>query len=148
MIRYALRCETGHEFESWLPSCEAYESQQRRQLVACPLCGSTGITKQLMAPSVTRGGRALEEPEASVQPAALMSQEDVEARAKLRALRAQLIENSDYVGSRFPAEARRMHAGEVEHRSIWGEATAADAHSMVEEGIELMPLPPTFEDRN
>jgi hypothetical protein len=150
VIRYALRCDRGHEFESWFPSFEAYESQQRRQLVACPLCGSTEITKQLMAPSIGRSGRAAEEqePAAPTQPVALMSPEDVELRAKLRALRTAMTENSDYVGPRFPDEARRMHAGEIERRAIWGEATAADARALVEEGIEVMPLPPAFEDRN
>jgi hypothetical protein len=153
VIRYALRCDQGHEFESWFPSFEAYESQQRRQLVACPLCGSTGITKQLMAPSISHGARAAEGPAAEApappaQPVALMAPEDVELRAKLRALRAEMTANSDYVGLQFSDEARRMHSGEIERRSIWGEATAADARALVEEGIEVMPLPPAFEDRN
>jgi hypothetical protein len=153
VIRYALRCDKGHEFESWFPSFEAYESQHRRQLVACPLCGSTEIAKQLMTPSIGRGGRAAEAPPAEApaaptQPVALMAPEEVELRAKLRALRAEMTANSDYVGTQFPDEARRMHAGEIERRSIWGEATAADARALVEEGIEVMPLPPAFEDRN
>ena len=81
MIRYALRCDKGHEFESWFPSFEAYESQQRRQLVACPLCGSIEITKQLMAPSVARGGQPAGEPQAPTQPVALMAPSGVSSCA-------------------------------------------------------------------
>ncbi|CUU44033.1 hypothetical protein BVIRIDIS_30620 [Blastochloris viridis] len=144
-----MRCGKGHEFESWFPSFEAFEAQQQRRLVTCPLCGATEITKQLMAPSVARGGREAEPMSAEpVAPTALISPDDVELRTKLRALRTQLVENSDYVGPSFPDEARRMHAGEIGHRSIWGEATAADARALIEEGIEVMALPPILEDRN
>ncbi|BBF91331.1 DUF1178 family protein [Blastochloris tepida] len=155
MIRYALRCEGGHAFESWFPSFEAYEQQRQRGLVACPLCGSAKVEKQLMAPSVVRAGRAgpaipAAVPEAAppAQPVALMSPQDQELRAKLQALRTHLTENSDYVGPGFADEARRMHAGESVHRSIWGEATAEDARALAEDGIEVVPLPPAFEDCN
>ncbi|KAA5598276.1 DUF1178 family protein [Blastochloris sulfoviridis] len=149
MIRYALRCEAGHAFESWFPSFEAFEQQRQRGLVACPLCGSAKVEKQLMAPSVVRAGRESPAPAPlPAQPVALMAPEDQELRAKLQALRTHLTENSDYVGPSFSDEARRMHAGESAHRSIWGEATAEDARALVEDGIEVVPLPPAFEDCN
>ncbi|NJL07276.1 MAG: DUF1178 family protein [Methylacidiphilales bacterium] len=151
MIRYALRCEGGHAFESWFSSFDAFEAQRQRGLVVCPLCGSDKVEKQLMAPSVARAGRdepVPAPPPSPAQPVALMSPQDRDLRAKLQALRAHLTENSDYVGPGFADEARRMHAGEIDPRAIWGEATAEDARALIDEGIEVMPLPPAFEDCN
>lgn len=149
MIRYSLGCDNGHGFESWFPSSGAYDSQRRRGLVSCPVCGSAEIDKQLMAPQVTRTDRR---PEGRKPPAkqevALMSPDEHDLRRKLAGLRADLVKNSDYVGDRFPDEARAMHDGEIEHRSIWGEATPEEARALAEDGIEVAPLPPKFEDRN
>ena len=159
MIRYSLRCERGHAFESWFQSSSAYESQEKRKLVSCPACGSTKVERAIMAPQiVTRKGRAKaavpteaaqESAQASAQASTplLMAQER-ELRAKLKELRDHIVKNADNVGERFPNEARKMHYGDIEHRPIYGEASADEARSMIDEGIEVMPLPVLPDDRN
>ncbi len=158
MIRYSLRCERGHAFESWFQSSSAYDSQVKRKLVACPACGSAKVEKSIMAPQiVSRKGRAsaasAPAPAASkdvTAPAStpLMMAQERELRAKLRELRDHIVKNADNVGERFPNEARKMHYGDIEHRPIYGEASPDEARSLIEEGVEVSPLPVLPEDRN
>ena len=150
MISYALVCDRGHGFESWFRSFDAYDEQRAAGRLACPSCGSTSIEKAIMAPRVARKdkgapGTPVEE---AREPVALVSPEEAEFRAKLKELRAHLTQNSDYVGPRFAEEARKIHFGDADHRSIHGEATAEDARALAEEGIEFHPLPTLPEDRN
>jgi hypothetical protein len=161
MIRYALRCERDHTFESWFQSSSAYDSQVKRGLVSCPACGSTKVEKAIMAPRiVSKKGRdstpALPEPAATSEPAEviapgptplLMAQER-ELRAKLKELRDHIVKNADNVGAQFPTEARKMHYGDIEHRPIYGEASPQEARELVDEGIEVAPLPILPDDRN
>ena len=160
MIRYALACDNGHEFESWFPSSASYDLQAERGLVECPHCGSAKVGKQLMAPRLGRkGGRPVEPaasptpdnlpvPVAPAQPVALMSEREQAIRAMLKAVREHVTKTADYVGPSFAEEARKMHYGETEHRSIYGEADAAEARALIEEGIEFHPLPLAPDDRN
>ncbi len=148
MIRYALACEQAHEFESWFPSSGAYDAQAARGLLTCPYCGSTKIDKQIMAP---RLARAEKEPVAAAgpdQPMALLSERERAIRAMLKAVREHVMKHAEHVGDRFPEEARRIHYGEVEYRSIYGEASPAEARELLEEGIEVHPLPVIADDRN
>ena len=160
MIRYSLRCERDHSFESWFQSSSAYETQVRRKLVTCPACGSASIEKAIMAPQiVSKRGRDVAPPApepAPAQPAEvatpastplLMAQER-ELRAKIKELRDHIVKNADNVGERFPSEARKMHYGDVEHRPIYGEASPDEARALIEEGVEVSPLPVLPEDRN
>jgi len=156
VIRYALSCEKGHGFESWFKSSNAYDKQAARGLIGCPVCGSTKVGKAIMAPGVAKGAA----PEAPVPvpapspaqepraPVAMLSGKERELRAKLRELRDHVTKNADYVGAKFPDEARKMHYGDIEHRSIYGEASPADAAELIEEGIELHPLPILPDERN
>jgi hypothetical protein len=156
MIRYALRCERDHTFESWFQSSSAYESQVKRKLVECPACGSTEVEKAIMAPQiVSKKGReaappvpAAAEPAASTGSQSLMMAQERELRAKLKELRDHIVKNADNVGEQFPAEARKMHYGDIEHRPIYGEASPQEARELVEEGIEVAPLPVLPDDRN
>ena len=158
MIRYALVCKANHTFESWFASSAAYDKQVKRGLVACPVCGSIEVDKTIMAPSLGRGGKgraaAPPEPQAAsagapdTTPVAMLSQHERELRSKLKELRDHLVKNADYVGPEFPEEARRMHYGEIEHRSIYGEASPDDAKALHEEGIEFHPLPRLADERN
>ncbi len=156
MIRYALRCERGHAFESWFQSSAAYESQHKRKLVTCPVCDSAKVEKAIMAPQITRKGRNKKaEPDAAApaapaaEPAQLMmAPQEREILAKLRELRDHVTKNADNVGTKFPEEARKMHYGDIEHRAIYGEASADEARSLLEEGVEVLPLPVLPEDRN
>jgi hypothetical protein len=153
MIHYSLRCEAGHEFESWFQDSSAFDKQVKRKLVACPVCDSVKVEKAIMAPRIARRRGAEHpppQPNENTAPAPtpmLMSQQN-ELRAKLRELRDFVKTNAEDVGQRFPTEARKMHYGEIKHRPIYGEATPDDAKSLVEEGVDVMPMPVLPEDRN
>jgi hypothetical protein len=152
MIRYTLNCDSGHTFESWFASSSAYDKQAKRSLIACPVCNSSKIEKAIMAPRLGRGA-ATEGPIASAPaPAAsppavpagqvaMVSPVEHELRKKLKELREHIVKNADYVGPSFPEQARKIHYGEVEHRSIYGEATPEEAKELDEEGIAFHPLP-------
>lgn len=152
MIRYALHCDKAHEFESWFPSSDSYEAQRKQGFVACPVCGSTRIDKALMAPQVARKDRApVAEPATPTPPpsaVAVVSPVEQELRAKLRELREHIVKTADPVGERFAEEARKIHYGETEHRSIYGQATPEEARELAEEGIEFHALPVLPDDRN
>jgi len=158
MIRYSLRCDRGHAFESWFQSSSAYETQEKRKLVNCPVCGSAKVERAIMAPQiVSKKGQdnpvptpAAPTPTEVTTPTStplLMAQER-ELRAKLRELRDHIVKNADNVGERFPNEARKMHYGDIEHRPIYGEASPDEARSLIEEGVEVSPLPVLPDDRN
>jgi hypothetical protein len=163
MIRYTLVCNRRHEFESWFANSAAYDKQVKRGLVTCPLCGSAKVEKALMTPRLARTDtKAAQEvapaspPAAEAAPAAappptpvaMISPQEQELRKKLRELRDHLVQNAENVGPRFPEEARKMHYGEAEHRSIYGIASPEDAKEMHEEGIEFSPLPVLPDERN
>jgi hypothetical protein len=161
MIRYALVCEQRHNFEAWFQSSADYEKQAKRALVSCPTCNSTKVEKAIMAPSISRTGKREDgpivanelpaTPPASAEPAApvaMLSPQEREVRKKLKELRDHLIKNADNVGKKFPEEARKMHYGEIEHRSIYGEASPRDAKELYEEGIDFHPLPALPDERN
>ena len=149
MIRYALGCEAGHTFESWFNNSAAFDRQAARGLIACPMCGSTKVEKAIMAPALSgRREEAAPAAEPEKTPVAIVSKEEVEVRKKLKELRDHIVKNADYVGEKFPEEARRMHYGEIEHRSIYGEASPESARSLADEGIEFHPLPRLPDERN
>jgi hypothetical protein len=164
MIRYNLVCARGHEFESWFAGSAAYDKQARRGLVECPMCGTAKVEKALMTPRLTRSGKstpavpgvpeaaAAAAPEAAAPepatPVAVISPQEQELRTKLRELREHLVKNAENVGPQFPEEARKMHYGEKEHRSIYGTASPDDAKALHEEGIEFAPLPVLPDERN
>lgn len=160
MIRYALHCDRDHQFESWFQSSSAYDSQVKRKLVTCPICGSAKVEKAIMAPRIVgKKGRATPPPEptaatttapeaAQSGSTSLMMAQERELRAKLKELRDHIVNNADNVGERFANEARAMHYGDKEHRPIYGEASPDEAKSLIDEGIEVSPLPTLPEDRN
>src|SRR6266849_3632704 len=158
MIRYALACAKGHSFESWFQSSAAYDKQAKQKLVTCPVCGTAKVEKEIMSPRLAGSRRRDEmpappsstpsDPTNQTAPVAMMAPQERELRKKLKELREHLTKNADYVGPKFPEEARKMHYGEIEHRSIYGEAAPEEAKELHEEGIEFHPLPVLPEDRN
>jgi hypothetical protein len=177
MIRYALNCEQGHEFESWFQNSAAYDKQAKRSLVTCPICGSAKVEKSMMTPRLGRAdAEADQHPPAPPHPGptppvptppnplppgpmppipppskaalALMASQEREVRKKLKELRDHVTKNASYVGPRFPEEARKIHFGETEPRSIYGEASPDEAKQLQDEGIEFHPLPILPDDRN
>ncbi len=154
MIRYSLRCDRDHAFESWFRDSQAFDDQSHAGLVACPACGSTSVSKSLMAPSVVTSRRkaaaAPPAPPAAADPApvTLLDEKAQKLRTLMREFRDHVIKNSHDVGSAFPEEARKMHEGVIEQRAIRGEASAEDVRSLIEDGIEIMPVPQLPDDRN
>ena len=152
MIKFALRCARGHEFESWFQSGEAFEMQSKAGSVLCPLCQATEVTKAIMAPAIT--SRTVVErtkPPAPVEApsnVALLDPRDLESRAMLIALRKRIFAEAEDVGMRFTEEARKIHDGAVEERPIHGQANFEEARALIEEGIDILPIPPLPDEFN
>jgi hypothetical protein len=149
VIRYDLHCEAGHGFESWFRSSGDYDAQRKRKLVECPVCGSLDIEKRIMAPQVARrdrGGRPKAREEKA--PVAMMSPQEAEFRQKLRELREHVTNNAEHVGEKFPELARQMHNEEIERRSIYGEASAEEVKSLLDDEVDIHPLPVLPEEHN
>ncbi|KGF69973.1 hypothetical protein LL06_07940 [Hoeflea sp. BAL378] len=139
MIRFSLQCDKDHGFEGWFASSADFDGQSERGLVECPVCGSRKVGKALMAPAVAVSR------ETPARPLAMDPQKR-EMMRKLRDLVKAVKQNSEDVGDRFADEARRIHHGEAEARGIIGQASTEDARSLIEEGIEIAPLPEFPED--
>ena len=133
MIRYALRCADGHDFESWFGSADAFDRLKASGQLACAICGGTDVDKALMAPRVRTDA-----PEA---PAPSLSTPSTPMEKAMAALRRKIETESDYVGLSFAAEARAMHEGDKPHRPIHGEAKPEEAKALIEDGIPVAPLP-------
>ena len=153
MIRYQLQCEKGHDFESWFQNSEAFDKLAKRKQVACPQCGSTKVSKAIMAPNVgVKGNKkssvpaAAEKSPANADPAASEAREQV--MAAMRHLRKVVEQNAEYVGPRFAEEARKIHYKESEEKGIYGEASAKEVKELADEGIDCHPLPVLPEDQN
>lgn len=136
MIKYALLCEHEHAFEGWFGSSSDYEDQHGRGLVECPVCASHQVRKQIMAPAVAGTKAQLGVAADAPQP---MREMMMQAMGKMR----QLVEdNFDYVGDGFANEARAIHEGRSEDRGIYGEASPQEVRALVEDGVNVAPLPP------
>jgi hypothetical protein len=128
MILFDLRCKDGHGFEAWFRDSAAYEEQVAARDIACPVCGATEVSKALMAPAVSS------RPEIDARQAA-------QALQMWRKVQSHIEKNFDHVGPQFAEEARKIHHGETEKRSIYGEATKAEAKELRDEGIEVNQIP-------
>lgn len=136
MIRYSLRCPKDHDFDSWFQSAEAFAALQGAGHLACPVCGATRIEKTLMAPAVRPARSAGDGPR---KPALAEPANDMEAA--FAEMRRQVEANSEYVGLNFVTEARRMHEGSIDERSIYGEAKPEEARALLDDGVPVAPLP-------
>ncbi|MDX8351437.1 DUF1178 family protein [Cognatiyoonia sp. IB215182] len=126
MIKFHLKCDQGHDFESWFQSGDAFDKLVATGMVTCTTCGSADVAKSIMAPAVSTSSQ-ITAPK--------------QAEAALAEFRKKVEENSDYVGTSFAKEARDMHDGLTPERPIYGEAKFADAKKLVDDGIPVMPLP-------
>ncbi|MGB0252591.1 MAG: DUF1178 family protein, partial [Paracoccaceae bacterium] len=133
MIQYSLKCENDHSFDSWFASADAYDKLADNGMVSCAVCGSTKVSKAIMAPRV-RTTKGKEAPVAPTLPTEKSAAE--QAMAKMR---AQVEQNSEYVGTNFATEARSMHLGDAPERAIYGEAKPEEAKSLIEDGIPVTP---------
>lgn len=167
MIRYTLRCEGEHGFESWFRDSAAYEKLAGAGQVACPICGSTAVRKALMTPSVvtSRTGKrqpgpaqaeqaapptqaAEAAPAAEPRPVALLDERAQQLRAVMREVHRRVTETADNVGRGFAAEARAIHEGDAPARSIYGEASRDEVAGLLEDGIPLLPMPTLPDDHH
>ncbi len=141
MITYSLVCDKSHKFDAWFKSAEAYDQQAGRGIVTCPVCGSDKIGKALMAPAVSR---------ANSDKVSLSSGHPMqsEIRELMRAMRKKVMSEADYVGDRFAEEARKIHFKESDARGIYGEATHDEVTSLLEDGVDFLPLPNLPEEAN
>ena len=153
MIVFDLKCGKDHVFEAYFADSETYERQAKAGEIACPLCGDVEVAKAPMAPNIAVSGKRKGDPEPAATPAPVPSPakapprqppsppEMARAVATLRRMRAHIEQNFDHVGTRFPEEARKIHYGEVERRSIYGDATKEEVGELAEEGIEVGEIP-------
>jgi hypothetical protein len=132
MIRYALACDQDHEFEAWFPSSDSYDKQAAKGLVECPVCASTTVRKQIMAPAVSAATR-----DKGVNTPKRFEEFAGKVREHIRKTHV-------YVGDKFAQEARAMHDGTKDEAPIYGEATPAEAEALRDEGVPVAPLPPPF----
>ena len=147
MIHYDLICKHGHSFDGWFSNSAAYDEQRDKGAVVCPQCGTAETDKQIMAPSIPRKSSSKSDARNQVFSGGADPRMKLLVE-KMRELRQHIESHADYVGDRFAEEARRIHYKEAEERGIYGEATAEDASSLIEEGIDVQPLPLLPEDRN
>ncbi len=177
MIQYSLVCENSHRFDAWFKSARTFDEQVASEVVTCPICATGKVAKALMAPSLARGDHRQgerNEPETAVSRGSVgargaggaggSSDSSKQGGAKvslsaghpdqaklaqaLRVLREKVTSEADYVGDRFAREARRIHDHEAEPRGIYGEATLDEAASLLEDGVDFMPLPSLPEEQN
>ena len=133
MIRYALACDHGHEFEGWFGASADFDDQKAKGQLECPVCASKAVSKQIMAPAVAGTKRTTPH----MPPGA--RQMMMEALGQVR---RHVEENFDYVGDSFASEARAIHEGRSEDRGIYGQATPAEVKKLAEDGVPVAPLPP------
>jgi hypothetical protein len=166
MIHYQLRCSADHSFDGWFRDSAAFELQAKQGLVSCPECGDNAVHRALMAPAIGRKRVTLDQggadqtgadqggtdqggtdqsvgpeptpPAPAPEKAAVLPDQ---VRAVLQRIRAEIERTSDYVGPKFADEARRIHRGESDKRSIYGESTPEQAEALAEEGIEVARIP-------
>ena len=156
MILYRLRCKRGHEFEAWFAGSAAFDKQEKRGQLSCPNCGTSSVSKALMAPNVAKRSKrkaAAKKTTTSRRWRGSQARDPAvaahhELASAMRKLRAEIEAKSEYVGPRFSEEARKIHYEESPARGIHGEATADEAKALKEEGIEFYPLPILPEDQN
>ena len=134
-----LRCAHQHDFEGWFASEEDYQSQLVRALVECPLCGDKSIAKMPSAPRLNLGGG--QEPAVATPPKTTPAPDLQAQHAAWTRMARQVLAHTENVGERFAEEARRMHYGESEDRAIRGQASREETVALLEEGIEVLPLP-------
>lgn len=131
MILFQLRCGKDHHFDAWFPGNAAFDRQAAAGHIACPTCGDTQVEKAIMAPRLNRAtGQALDAPDMARA-----------MRQALGELRKSVEANCDYVGERFPEEARKIHYGETAPRPIYGEASHDEARDLAEEGVTFQAIP-------
>jgi hypothetical protein len=137
VIVYNLRCRNSHEFEGWFRNSDDFDSQSASGIIFCPVCDTRKVEKAIMAPAVS-----------GTKKDAAGGEDLTKMRQFMTGLRKYVQQNADYVGPNFAEEARKIHYGETEHRHIYGEASLEEAKELLDEGVDVAPLPPDIEGAN
>lgn len=133
MIKYTLKCDQGHEFDSWFGSAADFDKLLSTSMITCSICGTLGVEKTIMAPQVSTARKQSK--------AGVLSAPASPAEQALAEMRKQVEANSENVGANFATEARKIHDGDAPARAIIGEAKIEEAKALVEDGVEIVPLP-------
>jgi hypothetical protein len=147
MIHYDLRCDDGHEFDGWFKGSAEFDRLGRAKLLTCPQCGGSKVDRAIMAPRIGKRGQAKpvlvhdESVEVAKPAPALAGPIPDGLRAMLAKLREEVEARCDYVGAGFAEEARKIHEDAAPARGIYGEATPDDIESLLDEGIDITPIP-------
>lgn len=141
MIRFSLVCDHDHEFEGWFRNNDDFDNQAGKALVECPVCGSSAVSKALMAPSVATSGQKREV-------AVAAGAKQAELMRKMQELAREVRASSENVGERFAEEARKIHYGETDPRGIYGKASGEEVKGLIDEGVGVLPLPDLPEEQN
>jgi hypothetical protein len=147
VITYNLACAEGHEFEGWFKDSAAYDAQEAGAALSCPVCGDGHVKKAIMAPAV-KNSITKAKGKTEVVPSKTDGSDPQKLRQFMAGYRKFVEANADYVGPKFPEEARKIHYGEAEERHIYGESTLGEAIELIEEGIAVAPVPPDPGDLN
>ena len=131
MIKYSLECNQSHTFDAWFSDSLNFEKQNKNNQISCPNCSSLKIKKSIMAPSIPSKNYKSD----------LLNEKKDKVEVVLSKVRKHVEDNFDYVGDKFADEARSMHNGEKEEREIYGETTIEDAVDLIEEGVNVKPMP-------
>ena len=131
MIKYNLKCENSHNFDAWFSDSTNFDEQNKKNLIFCPKCNSTKIEKNIMAPNIGSKKQSYTN--------ALKTEKNYEKIIKN--VRKHVEKNFEYVGNKFADEARAIHYGEKEEREIYGETSVEEAVDLIEEGVNVSPIP-------
>ncbi len=142
MIRYSLKCPSGHRFESWFQSAAAFGTLKSAGQLSCAICGDNSVEKDLMSPGIASPNGVAQPAAASPAPTLpdlTLPGSDLEKA--IAAWRRHVETNSEYVGVQFAREVRRIHDGDAPERLIHGEAQPEEARKLIEDGLPIAPLP-------
>ena len=131
MIKYNLKCNKGHEFESWFPDSNEYEKLRKKKLLECIFCNSNKIEKSIMAPMIS-GTKNSESP---------VNKTLLEKKKQLIQIRNYIEKNFEFVGENFSQKVREIYYDKKTKKTIYGTTTSEERKELAEEGIDLLSIP-------
>ena len=134
MIKYILKCNRNHEFESWFSNSEEFDKLNKRQLLECIYCSSKKISKSIMSPMISNLSNKKEKIKE-------IDKGVIEEKNKLFQLRKYIETNFDYVGKDFSKKVREVYYDKKNKKAIYGTTTPEERKELAEEGIDLLSIP-------
>ena len=134
MIKYNLKCESGHEFESWFSDSEEFDKLNKKKLLECIYCSSKKIDKSIMAPMISS-------PKDRDEQIEIIGKDYKNEKNKLLKLRRYIEKNFDYVGKDFSKKVREVYYDKENKKAIYGTTTQEERQELAEEGIDLLSIP-------